>query len=198
MLKKTILLLCTSLSLFALNTAELNINQKDLEVGLKFDVGQFNDNVEPQTMFVGMKMFIPDASDSSDSLTSIDPYFEGNFMIIRPVGDSGFNFGIGFKLNYTQVNEKKFMSLPIGLEALYALPSSDLVPMFLEANIYYAPEVLSFLDAKNYVEYRINYNIEMIQNVRLNVGYRNMSTNYFNQGKLNYNNSFNVGFRIAF
>ena len=54
MLKKITLLLVTSLSLFAMHSAELNINQKDLEAGLKFDIGQFNDNVEPETMFVGL------------------------------------------------------------------------------------------------------------------------------------------------
>ncbi len=198
MLKKITLLLATSLSLFALHTAELNINQKDLEVGVKFDIGQFNDNVEPQTMFAGMKMLIPDTSNSSDTLSSIDPYFEGNFMIIRPVGDAGLSLGVGFKLNYTQVDNKSFMSLPVGIEASYELPFPDLIPMFVEANVYYAPQVLSFLDAKDYVEYRINYNIEMIQNVRLNIGYRNMSTNYFNQGNLNYNDSFNLGVRIGF
>ena len=198
MLKKTTLILATSLSLFAMNTAELNINQKDLEVGLKFDVGQFNNNVEPQTMFVGMKMLIPDASDSSDSLTSIDPYFEGNFMIIRPVGDADLSLGIGFKLNYTQVNDKSFMSLPVGLEASYELPFPNLIPMFVAAHVYYAPQVLSFLDAKDYVEYRINYNVEMIKNVHLNVGYRNINTNYFNIGRKNYNDSFYVGVKIGF
>jgi len=198
MLKKIILLLCTSLSLFALHTAELNINQKDLEVGLKFDVGQFNENVEPQTMFVGMKMLIPDTNNSSDSLHSIDPYFEGNFMIIRPVGDAGLSLGVGFKLNYTQVNNKSFMSLPIGLVASYELPFPDLIPMFIETSVYYAPQVLSFLDAKNYVEYRINYKMEMIKNVDLKIGYRNMNTNYLNQGNLNYNNSLYLGVMIDF
>ena len=197
MLKKIPLLLVTSLSLFAMHTAELNINQKDLEVGLKFDIGQFNDNVEPETMFAGMKILIPDTSNSSDTLSSIDPYFEGNFMIIRPVGDAGLSLGVGFKLNYTQVDNKSFMSLPVGIEASYELPFPDLIPMFVEANVYYAPQVLSFLDAKDYVEYRINYNIEMIQNVRLNIGYRNMNTNYFSR-RLNYNDSFNLGVRIGF
>lgn len=194
------LLLFTSLSLFALNTAELNINQTDLEVGLKFDVGQFNKNVEPQTMFVGMKMLIPDTNNSSDSatLTSLNPYFEGNFMIIRPVGDAGLSLGIGFKLNYTQVNNKSFMSLPIGFIASYELPFPDLIPMFVETNVYYAPQVLSFLDAKDYVEYRINYNMEMIKNVHLKVGYRNMNTNYFNIGRKNYNASFYLGVMIDF
>lgn len=198
MLKKVTLLLITSLSLFAMHTAELNINQKDLEAGLKFDVGQFNHNVEPQTMFVGMKMLIPDRSNSSDTLSSLSPYFEANFMIMRPVGDAGLSLGVGFKLNYTQVDDKPFMSLPIGLEASYELPFPDLIPMFVEANVYYAPEVLSFSDAKDYVEYRINYNIEMIQNVRLNVGYRNIDTNYFNIGRKNYNDSFYLGVRIGF
>ena len=198
MLKKIILLLFTSLSLFALNTAELNINQKDLEVGLKFDVGQFNENVEPQTMFVGMKMLIPDVSNSSDNLHSIDPYFEGNFKIMRPVGDNGLSFGVGFKLNYTQVNDKSFMSLPIGLEVSYELPFPELIPMFIETSVYYSPQVLSFLDAKDYVAYRINYNMEMIENVRLKIGYRNMNTHYLKQGKLNYNNSLYLGVMIAF
>ena len=183
-----------------MHTAELNINQKDLEAGFKFDVGQINDNVEPNTMFVGMKVLIPNTSNSSDSdtINSLDPYFEGNFLMMRPVGNAGLSLGVGLKLNYTQVNKKQFISLPIGLEASYELPLPDLVPMFVDANVYYAPEVLSFADAKNYTEYRVSYNIEMIQNVRLSVGYRNMETHYSNIGSKNYNSSFYLGAKIGF
>ena len=39
MLKKVTLLLATSLSLFALHTVELNINQKDLGLGFGLDIG---------------------------------------------------------------------------------------------------------------------------------------------------------------
>ncbi len=198
MLKKVTLLLATSLSLFALHTVELNINQKDLGLGFGLDIGQFNDNVEPNTTFVGMKMFFPDTGNPSSSLGSKDPYFEGNFLIMRPIGDAGLSLGIGFKLNYTQEKDVTFMSLPIGLETSYELPFPEFVPMFLDANIYYAVEVLSFLDAQNYVEYGVSYNVEMIDKVILKVGYRNINTNYFEIGESTYNVSFNAGVEISF
>ena len=55
MLKKILLLGASAISAMALHVAELNLNEKELEVGAKFDIGQFNENVEPNTMFAGGK-----------------------------------------------------------------------------------------------------------------------------------------------
>jgi len=52
MLKKILLMTVTVISAFALHTAEININDKDLELNAKFDMGQFNETIYPNTVFV--------------------------------------------------------------------------------------------------------------------------------------------------
>jgi len=199
MLKKLTLMTACAVSAFALHTAELNINDKDLEVGMQFDVGQFNDAVEPNTMFVGGKFLSPDSTHSTDNLNSIDPYFEGNFLIMREIGNMGMSLGMGVKLNYTKVQNKDFSALPLGLEFSYKIPAPKLVPMSVNGSLYYAPQVLSFLDGKDYLEYRIHYDVELIENAGLTIGYRSMNTSFENiSGTLNYNSSWYFGFKVKF
>jgi len=204
MLKKLTLLTASAVASMAMHSAELNINDKDLEIGAKFDVGQFNQNVEPDTMFIGASFFSPDATNSLDNLsaTSIDPYFEGNFLIMRPVGNGSVRLGFGVKLNYTKSFAQDFSALPLGLELAYTIPAEKLVPMYVQASVYYAPQVLSFLDAKNYLEYRLYYNVEMIENVTLKVGYRRMDLSYetfsSSNDTVNYNSSFYFGVKVDF
>jgi hypothetical protein len=206
MLKKLFMVALFATSLFAMHTAQININDKDLEVGAKFDIGQFNTAVEPNTTFVGVKFLNPheDNSDLADNSSvaagkTLDSYGEVNFLLMRNVGNQGFSFGMGLKLNYTE----EFMALPIGFEVGYKIPDLDIVPMSLHGSLYYAPQVLSFLDAKNFLEYRINFDIELIKNGFITLGYRNMDTKYFDSsatklGNLNYNSSFFFGFKVAF
>ncbi len=199
MLKKLTLITACAVSAFALHNAELNINDKDLEVGLEFDVGQFNNAVEPNTMFFGGKFLSPDSTHSTDNLNSIDPYFEGNFLIMREIGNKGMSLGMGVKLNYTKVENRDFSTLPLGLEFAYKIPAPKLVPMSINGSLYYAPQVLSFLNAKDYLEYRIHYDVELIKNAGLTFGYRSMNTSFENiSGTLNYNSSWYFGFKVKF
>jgi hypothetical protein len=196
MLKKMTLLSATALTAFALNTGEININNKDLEISGQFDVGQFNDAVEPDTMFVGAKFLNVDADHSDNDKADLDPYFEANFLMMRPIGNKGMKIGMGAKVNFT----KDFMSIPLGLQFAYKLPLKDLVPMYLNGELYYAPTVLSFSDADSFLEYRISYDIELIDHGRVTLGYRSIDTNYESDrgGDFTYNSYWYVGFKINF
>ena len=193
MLKKIAFIALCTVSLFAMHTGELNINETDLEVSSKFDIGQFNHNVEPDTMFLGAKFLNADKKHSSNRNRNLDPYFEMNFLMQRAVGNSGVALGMGMKLNYT----KNYTALPLGLEFSYLIPAKSLVPMYLVGSLYYAPKSLAFNDAKNYLEYRIGYDIEIIDNGRIAIGYRNLETNY-EMMDFTYNRSWYVGFKIGF
>jgi len=199
MLKKLTLMTACAVSAFALHNAELNINDKDLEVGMQFDMGQFNDSVEPNTMFVGGKFLNPDNSHSNDENRSITAYVEGSFLIMREIGNRGMSVGMGVKLNYTKVDNTNFSVLPLGLEFTYKIPAPKLVPMSVSGSLYYAPQVLSFLNAKNYLEYRIHYDVELIKNAGLTLGYRSMNTTFeSNISTFNYNSSWYFGFKVKF
>jgi len=193
MLKKIAMVSVCAASAFAMHTGEININDKDVEVSAKFDVGQFNDNVEPDTMFVGAKFLNGDKGNTSNEDVDIDPYFEANFLMRKEIGNSGMTLGLGLKLNFT----KDYSALPLGLEFGYKIPAEKLIPMYLTGSLYYAPSALAFSDAKNYLEYRIGYDIEVIDNGYITLGYRTLETNY-EAYDFTYNKSWYVGFKIGF
>ena len=203
MLKKILLLGISALSAYAMHTAEININNKDLELDAQIDIGQFNDAVEPDTMFVGVKFFNADAEHSDNEYADIDPYYEVSFLMMRPVGNQGLKIGLGVKLNYTEItlpefnSNKDFMTIPLGLEADYKLPFKGYFPMHLSGELYYAPSVLSFSNADSFFEYRMSCELEVIDNGRVIFGYRSLDTNYENMD-FSYNSSWYVGFKVKF
>ena len=199
MLKKILLITLTAISAFALHTAEININDRDLELNAKFDMGQFNETIEPNTVFVGVRFLngkIENSKlESGGSLNKIEPYYEVNFLMKKAIGDLGMSFGMGTKLNYT----KDFSALPLGLEFEYVIPEKKLVPMYVYGSVYYAPSALSFSDANNFLEYRMSYDVEIIENGRVTIGYRNVNANYKTAlGNVVYNDAFYAGFKFAF
>ena len=195
MLKKLTMMTLCAASAFAMHSAEININEADLEVGAKFDMGQFNQNVEPHTMFLGAKFLNGDAKHSSSSNADLDPYFEVNFLMQKEIANSGMRFGLGVKMNYT----KDYSTLPLGVEFAYTIPAPDLIPMHLNGSLYYAPSALAFSDAKDFLEYRIGYDIEVIDNGSITIGYRNLQTS--DDGSttdFTYNKSWYAGFKFGF
>lgn len=195
MLKKIIIIAFMAVSAFANHTVELNLNEKDLEVAGRIDMGQFNMAVEPNTTFVGGKFLKAHEDHSSNKNVSLDPFYELNFLMMRDIGNSGMRVGMGVKLNYTN----KYATLPLGLEMEYKIPSSRVIPIYINGVFYYAPQVLSFHDAKDFLEYRVSVDIELIENGRITLGYRNLDTDYdVPSGSFNYNESWYIGFKIGF
>ena len=197
MLKKLSLMTVCAVSVFALHNVELNINDKDLEIGAKLDMGQFNDYTEPNTVFVGVKFLHGNEDHSDIEKNDIDDFSELNFLMQRDIDSSGLKLGLGVKLNHTE----SFTTIPLGIEASYKLPVGDVTPLYLGASIYFAPEVLAMEDAKSFLEYRVNFDIEVIENGRISLGYRSIDTNYEIKGEtynMNYNRSAHIGFKFAF
>ena len=197
MLKKITLIALCAASAFAMHSGEININNKDLEIGAKFDLGQFNTAVEPDTMFVGGKFINADGDHADDKVNDLDPYFELNFLMMQAVGNQGMSIGMGAKVALTE----DYAAVPLGLEFAYKLPVTDFVPMYLNGSLYYAPSVLCMSDADSFLEYRLSYDVEVIKNGLITIGYRNIDTNYDNGGgkvDFTYNESFYVGFKIGF
>ena len=197
MLKKINTMALCATSAFALNTAEININDTDLELNAKFDMGQFVQTVEPDTVFVGGRLLNVDAAHSSTPNATSEILLELNFLMKREVADKGLSVGLGVKANATQTNNVDFISIPLGIEASYKIETIEYLPMTVGASVYYAPAVLAFADGDNYLEYRVNFDVEVIQNGSVTIGYRSLETNY-NFGSYNYNNSVYGGFKFAF
>ncbi len=202
MFKKLSLIVLFSVSLFAMHSVEVNINDKDLEITTNIDFGQFNDRVEPDTTFLSLK-YLKASDEHSDNEADIKEYTDVNFLIKQEIADSGFLFGIGVKANYAKVKianaNEHFVSVPLGLEVGYIFPTA--IPITLGAKLYYAPESLVFAKADSYMEYRVDANFEIIKRGSVVIGLRNIDTNYkVDSGKkdINYNRSAYFGFKFSF
>lgn len=190
MFKKVSLIMFGAVSAFAMHSAEININSSDLELSVKTDMGQFSENVAPDAVFLGAKYLKADEKHSDTR--SIDDYQELNFLMQKNI-NRDFRLGLGVKLNHT----KDFISAPLGVEAAYKLPVTSSVPFYICGSLYYAPEVLSFDKADGFSEYRINLDVEVIENGFLTAGYRAIDTNYENRD-IEYNHSGYLGLKFAF
>jgi hypothetical protein len=190
MFKKISIITLCAVSAFAMHSAEVNINNSDIELSARIDMGQFNDGVEPNTIFLGAKYL--NADEKHSDARSIDDYQEINFLMQRDVS-SDFRLGLGFKLNHT----KDFVSTPLGIEATYKLPIPSSVPFYLGGALYVAPEVLSYDKAEDFLEYRVTLEAEAIKNGFLVVGYRHMDTNY-KRVDVEYNDSLYFGLKFLF
>jgi hypothetical protein len=196
MLKKIGLLSSAAVMAFAFNSASLNVNDKDIELGGRLDVGQLNYAVQPNTVFIGARYLSGNQSHSSFASNN-NSYYEVSFLMLKRVPNTALKLGLGFKLNHTQANiaggTRNFTSIPLGVNANYRLPTNFYVPLFLDGSIYYAPEDLSMSDANNFFAYRIHLDAEVIQNGYVQLGYRSINTNYKVNSvtyKENYNHAF--------
>ena len=194
MLKKLLLLTASFTLSFALNSVEININNKDLEVGASIDMSQMNESIEPDTVFIGLKL-LNGSVDNSDlaSTADIDSYYEVSFLMKRDFSHN-LEIGLGMKFNGT----KNFASIPLGGEARYSLDTE--FPMYVGGAIYFAPSVLAMSDANSFLEYRLMLDIEVIENAMITLGYRSLDTNYEKPvaNDVNYNSSFYAGFKFKF
>ncbi len=201
MLKKITLSILTASSIHAMHTAEINVNEYDLEAKVKFDLGQFNTTVEPDTTFLGVSFLkgSPE-NDSIDANNDVDNYLDLNFMVKQNIQDSGFKVGLGIKAVYTSAGSNDYISLPIGAELSYILPIQSAIPIGFTASASYAPQSLSFQDAKNYLDYRIEAYAELMDRASVYAGYRNIDTNYDTNGAddYTYNKSAYFGIKFSF
>ena len=194
MLKKITLLAASYACAFALNSVEINVNDKDLELGAAIDMANLSDMTEPDTVYLTGRFLNADKANSDyTSNANMDDYYEVGFLMKRDYS-SALQIGLGMKLNGT----KNFSSIPLGGEARLSLDTE--IPMYLGGAVYYAPSVLTMSDGKNFLEYRVTLDIEVIENAMVTLGYRSLDTNYDKPvaQDINYNSSFFAGLKFKF
>ena len=87
----------------------------------------------------------------------------------------GLVFGFGFKAAFSE----DFFAIPLMGKVKYILPfDSDIPSSYLLASFAYAPSVLTFSDGESYSEFRFEGDVEVISNIHVFAGYRNIETNY--------------------
>ncbi len=187
------LFLLSTVLLFSRTTVGLNINTEDFEVEGAMDITAFSEYTNG-TIFIADANFI---NTEYDSLFGIGIGAHNSFQ-----GMEGLNLGLGIRYVYIE----DFMALPLMIEASYGIPLIDAIPtVSLSAAMLYAPSALSFDEAENYFEFRVEAGIEVISSVGIYVGYRDIEIEYiddFSERSSNsfetFNSSFYGGLKMSF
>jgi len=192
-IKMALTTLLTSAILFAESGVGLNINDKDLEIeGIldsrnlqslqtsstiyQADVNFLNVNEEAKFVGVGIS--------ATNKLEAVE----------------GVELSFGTKLIWAELGKENFSALPLMLKVRYTFPPLmfKIPPIALEGKALYAPKVLAFSDAEEYREIRLNAEIEMIENVSIYTGYRNIHTKYDGIKNNLFDTGFYGGFKITY
>ncbi len=192
MLKKIIAMLMI-LNLYAFGAEKvavgLNINDTDLEVDAKASLSVLTNSFGYDNYY-----FTINWMNDKESFVSPGFYVEN---LLR--GSSNFIFGFGIKSVFTKHENLKFSATPFMISAKVRLIPRNFPPAYISANWIYAPSQLVFQDAKKYLEYRIEFNARVIENIELYAGHRSLNTEYKAEDKdILYNRSLYAGFRFLF
>jgi len=200
MLKQGLALLALTGSLFAMHEAELNLNNYDLGARLDFDMGQFNRAVDPNTVFVGARYLHGSHRHSDHALRGDHDLFDAHFYVQQRLpGTDSLTLGLGTKLVYTTLESMDFVALPLGLTARFDLPLNLPIGVALGGAVYYAPEVLAWQEAKNYLEYGVYLDIGIIDRASVIGGFRRIDTDFdVVGGDLIFNESWYAGIKFRF
>ena len=178
-------LLLTVCALHAERNVGIDINSKDVEVITSFSLNQLN-------YYTDGTNYVIDASylhTENNTLTTIGFSGENAFQ-----GIQGLSLSFGLKAAIAS----DFIALPLYAKAIYRLPLNDRVPpTYLTTSFAYAPSVLSFSDAESYTEFRFEADMEVISNIHIFTGYRNINTKFIDTKKT-WDNHFYAGLKFSF
>ncbi len=182
-----ILLLSAQLFAYQRYAFGLNVNT---------DVVEFEGraNVAPLTSDPVFRNFYADINliNDDDSLFGAGVFVENVFYNYHPL-----LFQVGVRTVVTSHSGDDFFAIPILFGFKHKVYSGNIPIGTLGAKVLYAPSPLSFQDADSYTEYRIEATMQIIENVEIYAGYRNIDTNYQDYD-FTYNDAGYLGFRFVF
>ena len=194
MLKKIALTtLFTSALLMADSGVGININDEDVELEGTLDSRNLAALQTSSTIFEGDFSFL-----NVNSNRKLVGAGVGATNALE--GSDGVELTFGAKFIWAEVGDKDFTSLPLMVKVRYNFPPLmfNIPPVAVEAKALYAPNTLSFGDSKRYAEYRLSADIEMIENVKVYAGYRNIHATYTNISRDLFDNSFYAGLKMTY
>lgn len=183
----------TSSLLLAESGAGININEKDLEIEGVLDSRNLAALQTSSTIYQADFNFLDVNSDNKLLGAGVG-------ATNKLEGAEGVELTFGAKFMWAEVGSEDFTSLPLMAKVRYTFPPLmyNIPPVGVEAKALYAPTALSFGDSEKYSELRISADIEMIENVKIYTGYRNIHTGYKGTDNYLFNNSFYGGLKITY
>jgi hypothetical protein len=184
-IKRFFLTLCAASSLLlAENSIGLDINNDDLELLGTIDMNAVTGYADGTQYLLNIGYLHAD-----DNLLNIGLIGQNTLQ-----GIPNLTLGLGIQTVFTD----SYMALPLLAKGIFRLPLNDTVPpTSLSATFAYAPQVLSFRDAQSYKELRFEADMEVVNNIHIFTGYRNIDTDYKNYDR-NFNDSFYGGLKLSF
>lgn len=191
MIKKWIVACVIPLALWAQHSAEVNLNNDDMELQATVDLSAIYGLQGGSYLLGAGYLAVLDDNDNTSTMLDLD------FKLYNPVqGIEGLYGALGAKAVYSEYGQDDFMAFP--LQAMIEIrPRGFAVPVALGATVAYAPRPLSFQEADSYSEMRLEGRAEIIQQGFLYVGYRQIVTDYKTLD-VTLNNSVYVGCRIYY
>ena len=184
--------LCMSTILLAESGIGLNINEQDLEIEGIIDSRNLEALQTSSSIYQADVNFLYD--DENAKLIGAGFVLTNKVETLQGVEASFGTKFIWAEVGNNDATNNSFTALPLVVKIRYTVPPLPVVynvpTMVLEGRYLYAPKVLAFGDSEEYNEFRLNGEVEIIKNVNLYAGYRNIKTKY----KGVTNSLFNTGF----
>lgn len=176
--------------LSANNSVQVNINDDTLEVGADLYLNKYYDMNNDSNYYLTVRhLRTEEKNDSTQSLTSL------GFKLVNPMTDNnGISLGLGMKSVYSNQISQSFFALPLGLNGRIEL--NELI--YIDAEVSYAPRVLSFADAKSFSDFQARINYKILNNGYVYIGGRNVQTKYEDGTKKKFDNTAFLGFEVKF
>ncbi len=167
------------------NSIGIDINSKDVEILASLNINALTDYANGTTYILDLNYLHSDG----DNMLRV-----GFLGQNRLQGVEGLTLSLGLKT----VLADNFLALPFMAKGNYILPLNDSIPTTsFTASFAYAPSILTFQDGESYADLRLELDMEVISNLHIFTGYRNISTEYAVIDKT-FNNSFYGGLKLSF
>jgi hypothetical protein len=195
MLQRIILLGLSTSALLTAASVGINMNKDILEVETVFNLKKLN-NEETRGTTYQLDFNYMDNEDEPKSFFGVGM---GVTNIVNGMEDVSLTFGTKYIRGDVDEDED-FSALPLMVKARYDLSSlvSVIPSVSVELKALYAPEVLSFGESKEYSEFRISADAELINNVVIYGGYRNIRTDFEGITDKSFDNSLYAGLKFIY
>ncbi len=128
----------------------------------------------------------------NDTMFGAGVYVENSFYNYQPL-----SFQVGVRSVFSDHGGDNFIAIPIIFGFKHKFYAGNIPIGAVGAKVAYAPSPICFQDAQKYLETRVEATMQIIENVEIYAGYRNINTDY-EEYPLNYSDSGYIGFRFIF
>jgi hypothetical protein len=115
-----------------------------------------------------------------------------------PAGEQPFSFELGAEFYVAGVDkpDQDFQALALGGGARYHIPANT--PMSLGAQLLYAPNITTFGDADDLLDFTVRYQIDLLPSASAFLGYRRLQADLDRDDNYKLDNNVHLGIRLIF